>query len=141
MIKEKSADDIPAVQEFMQAKEILLRFKQQHAKVFEAFAAIAEDYNQKLEAAEKACRSQGVGCGPFDFYQEQITIDEKALYEWAGTREKFVAVGGQLSTVTTKKADKAKVLAAIKTGVIPKTAAVKIVKTSPRYHIPDKVNL
>lgn len=132
--------EIREVAEFQEAEDRIKAFKDKHVKIFEQFEQLAAEYNQKLEAAEKGVRLRGVSCGSFDLYQWQTTYDAKALYDAVG-REKFLQLGGILSTQTVYDVDRGHVGAAVNSGQISDEVIGVFVKNSPRYHKPDKVNI
>lgn len=128
------------VREFMHVQAELDRLKQKHPEVFKELTAIAESYNQKLDAADSVCRARGISCGPFEFYQKSEKMDWDGLYDDTG-REVFINAGGEIKTITVKNGDKAKVKAAAERGVISKDTLRKHLKSSARYHKPSKIEL
>lgn len=139
-INSKDITEIQEVREFISAQAALIEFKERNAPVFEQFEHLAESYNQRLEAAEKVCRTQGVSCGPFEMYQAQTKIDGHALHDSVG-RENFVSIGGEINTKVEYKVDKARFEAAVAKGVIPQNVIDRVVSVSPRYHVPNKVEM
>jgi len=139
-IKKTSPSEVREVAEFQEAEERLKAFKEKNTRVFEQAEGLVAEYNQKLEAAEKAVRQRGISCGPFDLYQWQTTYDAKALYDAVG-REKFIQMGGILSTQTVYDVDKGRVRSAVDSGQVPEDVVGVFVKNSPRYHKPDKISM
>lgn len=131
---------VPEVLDFMEAQDRLDEFKKKHADILVELDAIAEDYNQKLEAADKAVRARAATCGPFENYQTVTSYDAKALFELLG-KEKFIQVGGKLGTETTYNVDKARIEASISKNLIPADVIERFKKESPRYHKPEKIIL
>lgn len=131
---------VQEVMDFMEAEERLSEFKQQHGDMFKQFEELAADYNQKLEAAEKVCRSKQISCGPFDLYQTQTTYDAKVLFDSLG-RERFIQVGGVMNTITSYEVDKTRIEASISKSLIPSDVVEIFKKTSPRFHKPSKMEI
>ena len=131
---------IREVSAFVEAQEALKEFKNKHSGIFTEFEELVNEYNQKLESAEKMVRQQGVSCGPFECYQWQTKYDAKILYDALG-RERFLQVGGILSTQTVYDVDKLRVSASINSGQIPEEIVGSFKTDSPRYHKPEKVSL
>lgn len=130
--------EIPAVVDYMDAADKLREFKEEHADVFEAYDFLVQEHNNKLEAAEKVVRAQGVSCGPFDLYQYQTKFDAEKLYD-AVQREEFLRLGGKIETVPVYSVDKNIFEAKLAQGAVPKNVVDVVVKTSPRYKTPDKL--
>lgn len=128
------------VLEFVEVSKLLDEYKEQHAAVFDGFNTLAEEYNQKLEAAEKTCRSQNISCGPFELYQVSTSYDAKTLFEILG-REKFILVGGKISTQTIYEVDKARIEVSIDQKAIAPELIDHFRNVSPKYHKPKKIEL
>lgn len=135
---EKDPKDIPEVVEFITARDTLLEFKNDHPEVFEMLGELTERYNTALEQADKACRQLEVSCGPFDLYQTTTKYNAEELYNAIG-RDKFLAVGGKLETVTTYALDKNLFAAKVSQGQVDKTIADSVCKKTPCYHKPEKL--
>lgn len=131
---------IPEVQDFIKTQAELDQLKLKHPEVFQTLAELQEEYNQRLDAAHKACRARGASCGPFEFYQQAESIDVDGLYDALG-RNSFLAAGGEIKTITTKSIDKTKAKAAAQRGVIPPETLEAHTKIQQRYHKPSKIEL
>jgi hypothetical protein len=131
---------ISEVRDFMRAEAALEQFKEQNSELMTQLSSLTEDYNQKLEAAEKVVRAKKVSCGPFEFYQEKTTYDPKTLFDSVG-RDRFLQVGGITKTVTEYSLDKERVKQAIAKKDIPKEVVEAFVKVTAVYHKPDKITL
>lgn len=131
---------IPEVMEFLEAKQKLDRLREAFPEVFEQLYALREEYNAKLEAAEKIVRAQKVSCGPFDLYQWQTKYNAERLYEELG-RDEFLRIGGKIQTVTQYDVDKNKLEAHITAGAVPEEVVSVVKDTSPRYKKPEKINI
>lgn len=131
-------DDIPEVATFEESRASLEAFKYSHKRIFDEYDQLVQDFNTKLEAADKVVRAREVSCGSWELYQQQTQIDVDALYDALG-REKFLAVGGKLQTVTNRGLDKTKFNSAITRGDIPEKVVQDVVKQSPRYHAPKQI--
>lgn len=129
---------IPEVQEFIKAKEELDQFRQIHERIFQMYYDLLNQYNQKLQDADKKVRALGISCGDWEYYQEQKTYDAKVLYESLG-REEFLQVGGTLKTVTEFGLDKNKLEAAFARGDIPPELIEQVRKVTKKYHAPKPV--
>lgn len=129
---------IPEVAAFLEAKERLDRLREAYPEVFEQLSELKDEYNSRLEAADKAVRARKISCGPFVKYQEQTKYDAEKLYDALG-REKFLEVGGKTSTVTTYEVDRARLEAHIASGTIDKEVVEDVREVSPRYKKPEKI--
>jgi hypothetical protein len=131
--------ELPEVQAYIEAVDMLNAFRDQHPKIFEAYGALVDDMNQKLQAADKAVRAKGVSCGPWEHYQNQEKFDPQALYEALG-RDDFLKVGGVLQTVTTYGLDKNKLKAAAVNGDVPEEVMEQVRTITPKYHAPKGID-
>jgi|HigsolmetaAR202D_1030399.scaffolds.fasta_scaffold01372_4 hypothetical protein len=138
--KKVAETDIPEVMHFLAVKKQIDDLKEGYPEVFERLRQLQQDYNQALEAAEKAVRGRQVSCGPFHLYQWQTSLDAEKLYEELG-RDEFLKVGGKIQTVTTYDLDKNKFEAHVTAGTIPKEVVDVVKKVSPRYKKPEKINV
>ena len=139
-MKKVPTEKVPEVEEFLLSAERVKAFKEQHAKILGQLDALANDYNQKLEAAEKATRQLGVSCGPFDLFQVQVKYDAKALYESLG-HDGFLAVGGTLSTQRVYDVDKSRIRVEIAANKIAEEVVKHFVSETNKYHKPEKIVL
>ena len=129
---------VPEVVEFLDAQGALEDFKQSHAAVFEQLRELTDRYNATFEAAEKACRSKEVSCGPFDLYQFTTKYDPEALYNAVG-RDKFLALGGKLDTQTVYTLDKARFEVCVSQNKVPADVVPQVRKETPNFHKPEKL--
>jgi len=129
---------VPEVERFIEAQERVQRLKDAYPEVFEQLDKLAEEYNASLEAADKACRSAKISCGPFVLYQTSTKYNVEKLYEELG-RERFLEVGGSTKTVTVYEVDKARLEAHIAANSIPKAVLNEVREISPRYKKPEKI--
>jgi hypothetical protein len=132
--------EVPEVIEFLDAQDAMNAFKEEHAPIFEQFRVLAERYNAALQQADKACRSQSVSCGPFDLYQFTTKYDAEALHNAVG-RDKFLLLGGKISTQTVYGIDKGRIDACIAQNKILPEVVELVRKETPAYHKPDQVVL
>ena len=128
------------VGEFIDAEDALREFKEEHAPLFDQLRELTERYNAALEQAEQVCRAREVSCGPIDLYQYTTKYDATALYNAVG-RDQFLALGGQLSTVTEYSVDKGRLEAAIAQNKIAADVVPQIRKETPNFHKPNKLVL
>jgi hypothetical protein len=136
----KKVSEIREVAAFVEAQQRLQTFREQHADVFAEFGELVEEYNGKLEAADKAVRGHGVTCGPFVLQTVVDKYDAKALYDALG-RDDFLEFGGKLSTQTIYEVDKNHLKAAIQSGALPPEVVSVVHKAELRYKKPGKVEL
>ena len=132
--------EIPEVQAYDQAREMLDAFRQQHANVFDSHSTLVEDVRQKMQAADQAVRTKGVSCGVWEHYQNQKKYDAQALYEALG-REEFMRAGGIMQTVTQFDVDKNKLEAAAANGEVPKEVIERVRSITKKYHAPKPTDL
>jgi hypothetical protein len=137
---EVPVNDIPAVAEFEEVKARMAAFKAANPEFFTYLGQLTDEYNSKLEAAEKAVRSAGASCGDLALYQYTTRYNPEDMFNALG-QDKFLACGGVISTKTVYGVDKPHVDAAISDGRIPPKVAETVRKKTPSYHKPDKVVL
>src|SRR5208282_5715069 len=126
-IKKVPIKEIPEVIEFVNAKDALDEFKEEHADLFQQFSELVDKYNTSLENAEKVVRGKEVACGPFDLYQYSTKYDALALYNAVG-RDKFLEMGGKTGTETVYSLDKGRFEALVAQNKVPK-ATLDTVRT------------
>lgn len=131
-------DKMPAVIEFIDARDALEEFKADHGEVFSQLQELTERYNTTLEQADKACRAGQVSCGPFDLYQFSIKYDAEALHNAIG-RDKFLEAGGKIETKTVYDVDRGRLEACIAQNKIPADVVERVLKETPNFHKPDKL--
>lgn len=134
-LDEVDPSTIPEVIELINAREELDNFEAQYPDIFDLHHQLAEEYNIKLDAADKAVRSRGVTCDNIVKYQVQEKANAEVLYEWAG-KEEFVRKGGKVRNKRVLELDKAQVKSHIASGEIPPEIAEQIFTPAPRYHTP-----
>lgn len=132
--------DVPEVMAYVEASQQLESFRTLHKKIFQQYMELAENTNQKREAADKAVRAKGVSCGPWEYYQNQEKFNAQALYETLGQSE-FLRVGGILQTKTVYDVDKNKINSAIARGEISQDVASVVKTIIQKYHAPKDVGL
>lgn len=133
-------DEVPEVAPFMEVRERLRAFREANKDFFEYLDALAEEYNSKLEVAEKAVRARRVSCGDFHLYQMGKKFDAELLYQSLG-QVKFLEVGGIMSTRTIYELDKTRFQSALAANQIPPALKEVAVKDDPKFHMPPKVNI
>jgi hypothetical protein len=125
-------DTIEEVRQFEATRREMMAFMEKHSKTFEQMRALANEYNQTLEAAEKAVKAKGVNCGPFQILSIATTYDVDSLFEEIGPKE-FARLGGGQETVVKHTMDKATIEAAIVRRDIPEEIADKVKQVQARY--------
>jgi hypothetical protein len=140
MAKKVNVEDLKEVAHFEEAATRLRDFQQKHSSVFEEFSALANEYNDLLEAAEKATKALGVSCGSFELFQTTVAYDAQALYDLLGN-DKFLSVGGTVSTQRVYNLDKTRVRAAIAKKDIPAESLEHFTKTTNKFHRPSKIEI
>ena len=135
----KELSEIPEVQALAEVQDQLLGLMEAHSEVFEQYAILVEDYNTKLEQAEKVVRAARVSCGPFDLYQWTTKSDPELLLNNVG-KEKFLEMGGQvLPQPDVLKIDTSRFSLSAAWGQVPEELAKKVVWKEPKYHKPEKL--
>lgn len=132
--------EIPEVLNFESVKARYAKFKQDNPAFFQYMNQLQEEYNIALQAAEKAVKAKKVSCGDFHYYLRLDKIDEDMAYQIHG-HEKFLALGGSVETVTVRKMDKTRYMSNVQSGVVTKEESSITVKTEPRYHKPEGMNV
>lgn len=138
MAKQVPENDIPEVMAFLEAKDSLQQLREDHPQVFEALDSLVMDYNTLLEAADKVVKAKGVSCGPFHLISSSNSYDPEKLYDSLG-HERFLEVGGKMTTVTQYEVDKAKLEAFIAAGTLDKATLEEVRTITPRYKKPKKI--
>lgn len=138
--KAKNVDpaEIPEVVDYMNSRDKLKEFKDEHQDIFAMYDQLVEEHNTSLEKAEKIVRAHEVTCGPFVLYQWQKKFDAEKLYD-AVERDQFLKLGGHIETVPQYSIDKNIFEAKMAQGAIPQNVLDVVVKVSPRYKTPDKL--
>jgi hypothetical protein len=113
-------------------------FRATNPAFFAHLDALEEEINTKLEAADKAVRARGISCGDFHLYSYSTKYNPEELLQAMG-REKFMQVGGTMTTQTVYGVDKARVDASIASKDIDESVAEKVRVKQPRYHSPKKL--
>lgn len=139
-INEVPSDALPEVAAYQEVKDRYRAFKAANPAFFEYLDKLQEELNQKLQAADKAVRARQVSCGEFELYQWQTTYNAEELLQAMG-RDKFLQVGGTMTTQTVYGVDKARVDAAIAAQDIPPTVAERVRIRHPRFHKPDALGV
>ncbi len=132
--------EIPEVLSFNEVRERLQAFHAANKDFFDYFDALGEEYNSKLEVAEKAVRGRMVSCGSFHLYQLGKKFNAEMLYQSLG-QVKFLEVGGIIATKTTYDLDKTRFTSALAANQIPQELKEVAVKDDPKWHMPPKANI
>lgn len=133
-MNECSPDEIQEVADFLLVGDMLSSFVEQHLSVFKEFRRLAEEYNQKLQAADKAVRSREVSCGPFIRIGQQVKYDWEALFTYCnGDREAFMEYGGKIQQVTKYSGDREHLGIRIEAGDFPEDDVANFRTVSPRF--------
>lgn len=135
-VKTVPIESIPAVVEFVNARDAIQEFKEEHAEVFEQLEQLTEQYNTTLEQAVQSCRAQKVGCGPIVLKHFATKYDAEALYNAVG-RDKFLELGGKLATQTVYDLDKGRLEACIAQNKLPKDVVETVRKESANFSKPE----
>jgi len=138
MTKEVDPSEIPEVAEYMQAQAELDAFAEQLGQHMEHLKALVAARNTKLQSADKAVRSRGVSCGPWNIFQTQTSYDAKSLLD-ATSRETFLQVGGSFATVQTLSLDKSRLKVAIDSGILKKEVVESVRTVTPKYKAPKPI--
>lgn len=132
--------EIPAVQEMKDLKMQIDSLKAEHPHVFMQYQDLVDQYNAKLEEAEKEVRAQGVSCGDFDNYSVSVKFKADKMFEELG-EEMFLQNGGAMTQKTEYTVDQKRVEAAIAAGAIPEDCVDNFREVRRNYHKPDKLTV
>lgn len=135
-----NAEEIPEVVTFNEVRDRLRAFREANKDFFDYLDALGEEYNSKLEVAEKAVRARVVSCGDFHLYQMGKKFNAELLYQSLG-QVKFLEVGGVIATKTAYELDKTRFQSALAANQIPQELKEVAVRDDPKYHMPPKVNI
>jgi hypothetical protein len=135
---DKPLEEIPEVAAYQEVRARYDAFRASNPEFFAYLDGIEEELNTKLEDAEKATRAQNASCGDFHLYQFGTKYNAEELLQAVG-RDKFLQVGGTMTTQTVYGVDKARVDASIASGDIPADTAERVRVKQPRFHKPDKL--
>ena len=137
-IEEKSVDELPEVKEFQQAKYMLEQFRAQNPQFFEAYDRFIDDYNQKLQAADKVVRAHQVKCGDWDLYQQYTVYDATKLCELLG-EERFMDIGGTIQQQKKYSVDNKSLEMAVAQNKVAKDIMDLCTTVTSKYHAPKKI--
>lgn len=128
----------PEVAAYLEAKDRLDAFRDEHASVLQTFAVLAERHNAALETADKAARARGVSSGPFVAFSVQTRYDLDLLAARLGPA-KWQALGGRFEQRAILERDRLDALLA--TDAIPDALVVEARSETLAYHKPKPVRL
>lgn len=137
---EVPVDSIPEVAALEQTKTRMRKFMDDNAQFFQWWSELVEEYNDRLQAADKAVRARGVTCGDIVVGSYQTKYDWDYMYERYG-RDEFLERGGKLETIQTKSGDKKRVDLQIDAGKIAKEDAEHIRKKTPKFSTPKPLGM
>lgn len=132
------SEDIPEVLAFEEMKQRYRSIREQNKEFFEFFDDFIEEYNNKLNAANKAVRSKEVSSGDFELYQYATKYSAEELYNAVG-EDAFLQMGGQINTITKMELDKSLFEAAVAGGQVPEEVEKKVRTKHPRYKQPKEI--
>lgn len=132
----KPVTEVVEVAAYQEVKARYDAFKASNPEFFKHLDALQEEMNQKLQDADKAVRAKEVSCGDFKLYQFQLKYDAEVLLQAVG-RDRFLQVGGTMTTQTVYGVDKARVDAAIASGAVTEDIAKRVRVKHPRFHKPE----
>jgi len=131
-------NEIPEVAAYQEVKSRYDAFREGNPEFFQYLDAFEEELNQKLQDAEKVTRSKKASCGDFHLYQFQMKYNAEELLQAVG-RDKFLEVGGTMTTQTVYGVETSRVDASIASGGIPGPVAERVRTRQPRFHKPSKL--
>jgi len=132
--------EVPEVATYQDAWSRYQQFRDSNPELFKHLDALQEELNTKCQAAEEAVSGRGISCGDFALYQYATKYSAEELLQAVGP-DKFMQVGGSMTTQTVYNLDKKRVDAAIASGAIPAEAVGRVKVRSARYKKPSKVNI
>ena len=135
-LNDTPVEAVPEVAEYQEVRARYAAFRSANPEFFQYLDALQEELNQKMQAAEKVVRAREISCGDFELYQFQTKYSPEELLQALG-RDKFLQVGGTMTTQTVYGVEKARLEAAIRCGDIPAEVAARVVIKSPRFHKPE----
>jgi hypothetical protein len=139
-MSEVPVEEIPEVLEFMDAKEELESFYARNRKYAQEERALLDQYNTKLEAADKVVRDRKVTCGPFKQLSPQVKIHAEKLYNAIG-RQEFIKAGGIIGTKPTYDMDKKTFEAAVARNAIPEELVPVVKEVNAKFSVIPKAVL
>ena len=131
---------IPEVDALEQVKARMKTFMEANEQFFEWWNELVEEYNDKMQAADKAVRARGVSCGDWSIGSYQTKYDFDYMYERYG-RDEFLERGGKLETIQVKSGDKKRVDLQIDSGKMAKEDAEHIRKKGPKFSGPKPIGV
>lgn len=135
-----AVEEIPEVAAFEEVKHRMQQVRETNAKFFAEFDTLAEEYNEKLNAAIRATKSREASCGDFILYQFSTRYNWEVLYQSLG-HQGFLDVGGKVSQIASYDGNKQRFEAAHKSGQISDEIYNHVVKKTPCFRKPDKVQV
>lgn len=137
-LDESETSAISAVKAYERAEKKLRTFVGEHGEVFDTYRELLDKLEKKRVVADAAIRSTDASFGPWVRLGEQCTYDRAALCKQIG-EERFVALGGTVSTQTVYELDKDKIDVAIAADEIPASVLAAVREIKSRYKAPKTV--
>lgn len=129
---------LPEVDRFIEAQARLDAFKEKHPQIFKELYELIDEYNEALEAGDKAARSTKNTHGPFIREKLVTKYDAEKLYDALG-HDGFLRHGGSITTVSKYTVDKTRFESLVSSKVIPSTLRDDVVTVTPHYKRIDKL--
>lgn len=140
VLNPKPVEEIPEVAAFEEVKQRLQAVRDANVDFFSQLDELSEEYNDKLSAAVRATKAQGVSSGSIILYQYGTRYDAEVLYQSLG-HQGFLNVGGKVSQVAEYTIDKPRFESAHKSGQITDEIYERVVTKQPRFKKPGEVNI
>lgn len=137
---EKTVTEIPEVAAFEEVKQRIQAVREANATFFEQYDQLAEEYNDKLNAAIKATKSQEASCGDFILYQFGTNYDWEVLYQSLG-HQGFLNVGGKVGQVAEYSGDKLRFESAHKSKQVTDEIYNRVVTKTARFKKPNPLQI
>lgn len=134
-LTEKEREALQAAREYEGALRVLDMFKIENSAIFQNYAQLLDEVEQKRQVADKLLRSLNASYGPWELFSEQRSYDAQALYNLVG-EQRFLELGGRISQQTVYEIDKEKAEIAINAKKIPTEAVDSVRKITPKYRSP-----
>lgn len=133
-------ETIPEVAEYERVLAVYNKFRKDNPTYFRILDELLEELNSKMEAAEKVVRSRHVSCGSFHLFQKNVKVDSNKVYDIIG-RERFLKIGGEESTIITRRITKEALEAAVQQKLVDEKEIAPARTEEDRYHAPGKIIL
>lgn len=126
---------IEAIKEYEVAERVLDMFKIENSAIMKTYGELLEELEQKRQVADARIRATDASYGKWERFSEQKKYFPDKVYEIVG-KDKFLEMGGSISSQPVYSIDPKKIDLAIADGTIPEAGAEHVKKVTSKYRSP-----